>query len=93
MISWKTVAIGLGLMLAVLQCKLWIGQGSIAELVALGREIAQATATNSELRERNRRLEVEVAELKSGNDSVEEIAREELGLIRQDESFYVVIEH
>ena len=86
------MTIGLALMLAVLQLNLWIGQGSIAELVALGREIDRYTGTNAELRDRNRRLQVEVEELKSGHDSVEEAAREELGMIRQDESFYVVIE-
>ena len=93
MISWRHVSLTLALLLAVLQANLWIGQGSIAELVSLGREIAGFKASNAELLERNRRLEVEVTELKSGLDSVEEMAREELGMIRQDESFYVVVEH
>ena len=93
MISWTRISIGLALLLALLQFNLWIGQGSIAELVALDREIERHTAENADLRERNLRLQVEVAEFKSGLDSVEEMAREELGMIRQDESFYVVVEH
>ncbi len=93
MISWKTVSITLGALLAVLQADLWIGQGSIAEIVSLEREIAAYDAGNAELLERNRRLEVETAELKNGLDSVEEIAREELGMIREGETFYVVLEH
>jgi cell division protein FtsB len=89
---WKPVPIVLMLLLAVLQWRLWIGQGSIAELVSLGRQIEDHAHTNEHLRERNRRLEVEVAEFRSGFDSVEEMAREELGLVRSDETFYVVVE-
>jgi cell division protein FtsB len=89
---WKPVPIALTLLLAVLQWRLWIGQGSIAELVSLGRQIDDYSHANEQLRERNRRLEVEVAEFRSGFDSVEEMAREELGLIRRDETFYVVVE-
>ena len=91
MISWNWVCAGLGLLLLVLQAMLWTGQGRVAEVVALTRQIAAFAGANEELRERNRRLEVEVAELKNGLDSVEEMAREELGLVRQGETFYVLI--
>ncbi|HQY71515.1 MAG TPA: septum formation initiator family protein [Pseudomonadales bacterium] len=91
MISWNWVCAGLGLLLLVLQVMLWTGQGSVAEVVALQRQIRSFASANEELRERNRRLEVEVAELKNGLDSVEEMAREELGLVRQGETFYVLI--
>ena len=91
MISWNWVCAGLGLLLLVLQAMLWTGQGSVAEVVALKRQIAAFAGANEELRERNRRLEVEVAELKNGLDSVEEMAREALGLERQGETFYVLI--
>jgi cell division protein FtsB len=93
MLTWRRITLLLALLLAVLQANLWIGQGSIAELVALEREIDVHEAANAELRDRNRRLEVEVAELKKGLDSVEEMAREELGMIRADETFYVVLDH
>ena len=91
MISWKWVCAGLGLLLFVLQVMLWTGQGSVAEVVALERQIGTFAVANEELRERNRRLEVEVAELKNGLDSVEEMAREELGMVRHGETFYVLI--
>ena len=91
MISWNWVCAGLGVLLLVLQVMLWTGQGSVAEVVALERQIRTFASANEELRERNRRLEVEVAELKNGLDSVEEMAREELGLVRQGETFYVLI--
>ena len=91
MISWKWIAISLAVLLTALQANLWIGQGSIAEVVALERQLGSMSATNEELRARNERLEVEVAEFKNGLDSVEEMAREELGMVRQGETFYVVV--
>mgnify|MGYP003378529666 CR=1 FL=1 len=64
-----------------------------AEVVALERQLGSMSATNEELRARNERLEVEVAEFRNGLDSVEEMAREELGMVRQGETFYVVVKH
>lgn len=93
MISWKWIALSLAVLLTVLQASLWIGQGSIAEVVALERQLGSMSATNEELRARNRRLEVEVAEFRNRLDSVEEMAREELGMVRQGETFYVVVKH
>ena len=93
MISWKWIALSLAVLLTALQANLWIGQGSIAEVVALERQLGSMSATNEELRARNERLEVEVAEFKNGLDSVEEMAREELGMVRQGETFYVVVKH
>ena len=91
MISWKWIALSLTVLLTALQASLWIGQGSIAEVVALERQLGSMSATNEDLRARNERLEVEVAEFRNGLDSVEEMAREELGLVRQGETFYVVV--
>ena len=48
MIRWKPVLIALVLLFAVLQGRLWIGQGSIAELVSLGRQIEDYAHGNSE---------------------------------------------
>ena len=71
MISWKWVCAGLGLLLLALQAMLWTGQGSIAEVVALKRQIATFAGGNEQLRERNPRREAAVAELKNGLASVE----------------------
>lgn len=91
MLPWKVIGSGLALLLAALQANLWFGQGSIAELVSLGRQLERLEVGNQRLRDRNDRLAVEVSELKSGLDSVEEMAREELGMVRQDETFFVVV--
>jgi cell division protein FtsB len=91
-LSWKWVSLGLGAMLLWLQAALWIGQGSIAEIVALQRKLDAQLKSNAELAERNSRLDVEVAEFRDKLDSVDEMAREELGMVKDDETYYVVIE-
>ena len=87
---WKCLSLSLAVLVVALQLRLWLGQGSIMELVALKQQLAQFRETNAELRERNERLVVEVEEFRSGLDSVEEMAREELGMIRRGETFYVI---
>ena len=89
----KSISLGLAALLVVLQAQLWIGQGSLAELVSLKHQVEAFKKTNAELNSRNRLLEVEVAEFKDGLDSAEEMAREELGMIGSDETFYVVVAH
>lgn len=91
MIRWKWICAVLAVLLLALQARLWIGQGSVAEVVALQRQIDAYRGSNTTLRERNQRLEVEVQEFKSGLDSVEEMAREELGMVREGETFYLLV--
>ena len=44
------------------------------------------------MEERNQVLAAEVQDLKSGLDAIEERARSELGMIKQDETFIQIIE-
>ena len=76
------------LILVFLQYRLWIAEGSLAEQKRLERQVVEQTAVNQQLRERNAVLEREVLELQSGNEGVEQRAREELGLVREGETFY-----
>ncbi len=82
----------LGFLLLALQLQLWIGDGSLAEVFALQREIKAQQHENGELRERNLALAAEVKDLKTALDAVEERARLELGMIREGEVFYRVVE-
>ena len=80
------------LTLVVLQYRLWVGEGSLAEVHALKEEISQQKAELEKLRQRNDALQAEVDDLKQGLEAVEERARSELGMIREGEVFYQVIE-
>jgi cell division protein FtsB len=79
-------------LLGWLQYRLWVGEGSIAEVVALRDEIAAQEAELERLTARNRKLQAEVEDLRTGEDALEERARSELGMIREGEIFLQVIE-
>jgi cell division protein FtsB len=79
---------GLLLILVVLQYRLWIAEGSLAERHRLERQIEEQVRINSQLQGRNAALEREVLDLQSGNKGLEQRAREQLGLIRPGETFY-----
>jgi len=89
-LRWLLVAL-LSILL-YLQYRLWIAEGSLAEQQRLELQVVEQTAINTELRERNAVLEREVLELQSGNGGVEQRAREQLGLVREGETFYQVVE-
>lgn len=75
-------------LLGVLQYRLWIAEGSLAEKHRLQREVETQQAINRELKARNAVLEREVLDLQTGNEGLEQRAREQLGLVRKGEMFY-----
>ena len=75
-----------------LQYRLWIGEGSYADIDRLDAEVEMQTLENAELLERNASLQNEVQELQEGIDAIEEHARNELGLIREGETFFLIVE-
>ena len=76
------------LLLLVLQYRLWFGDGSAQQFLALRDEARETHAELLKLRSRNQALEAEVADLKSGLEAIEERARTELGMIDENETFY-----
>ena len=80
------------ILLVALQFRLWTGPGSFAEISRLKNQIEQQAAENASLSERNDKLYREVNDLKSGLDAVEEMARNDLGMIKKGEIFYLIVE-
>jgi len=76
----------------LLQVRLWVGEGSFAQVWSLRDAIAEQRAENATLAARNERLYAEVRNLRSEQGAIEERARMNLGLIRQDETFDLVVE-
>jgi len=76
----------------VLQYRLWLGEGGLAERNRLQRQIEEQVRINEDLRSRNAVLEREVLELQTGNKGLEQRAREELGLVREGETYYQLLE-
>lgn len=79
------------LLLAALQYRLWFGQLSITDYLRQQEEIATQQASNQELIKRNRMLLADVNDLRQGLEAIEERARNELGLIAEDEVFFRII--
>jgi cell division protein FtsB len=75
-------------LLGGLQYWLWMGSGSLAQATELRQQIADQEAENKRLEERNRVLDAEVSELKKGMETVEERARQELGMVKDGETLY-----
>ena len=75
-----------------LQSPLWFGKGGWLKVRELDGQLEQQREINARLRTRNAALDAEVRDLKQGYDAIEERARAELGMIRQDELFFQVVD-
>ncbi|MCG2633899.1 MAG: cell division protein FtsB [Gammaproteobacteria bacterium] len=84
----RLVTIILVLLLLGLQYRLLVGDGSLLELWELKRATAEQQRVNERLASRNAELSAEVLDLKGGLAAVEERARTELGMIKQEETFF-----
>jgi cell division protein FtsB len=58
----------------------------------LQQMINSQSEENQRLKLRNQQLEREIEELKSGTESIEEKARTDLGMIKEGEEFYLIVE-
>ncbi len=87
----KWVVLVLLVLLGFLQYRLWIGEGSLAQVAELKRNIEQQQRENNHLHARNQALAAEIDALKSGS-SVEDRARRDMGMIRKDETFVLIID-
>ncbi len=88
----KWIAAVFFILLLALQYNLWVGQGSLAEVSRLNQAIETQAAANAKQREQNDALDAEVKDLKKGVEAIEERARSELGMIKQDETFFQIID-
>lgn len=76
------------LILALLQMRLFFGDGSIPEMLALEEQVKLKQEEVDKLKERNLTLDAEVKDLKHQLDALEERARTDLGMVQKNETFY-----
>ena len=76
----------------LLQYPLWLGKGGWLRAWELERQVALQTSANDGLKRRNAGLEAEVKDLKNGLDAIEERARFELGMVKDNEVFFQVLD-
>jgi cell division protein FtsB len=92
--DWRLKLI-IGLLLVVfvaLQYRLWVGEGSLAEVSGLKKQLAEQQAELGKLKARNQVLREEIDALKQGLAAVEARAREELGMIKEGETYYQIVD-
>ena len=89
----KSLAILLLALIALLQYPLWLGKASWGKVWQTEQEVITARENNKTLQERNDKLEAEVNDLKQGFEAVEERARSDLGMIKQNEILFQIIKN
>lgn len=92
--DWRLRLVFAGLLLALiaLQYRLWVGDGSLAEVSVLKRQLAEQEAEMQRLKDRNATLRAEVEDLRKGQEAIEARARSELGMVREGETFFQLVE-
>tara|TARA_R110002073_G_scaffold189936_6_gene348788 strand:- start:25 stop:387 length:363 start_codon:yes stop_codon:yes gene_type:complete len=87
----KLLAIILFLLIVLSQYPLWQGKGSWLKVWEVDQAVMAEHQYNLKRQNRNMILEAEVKDLKQGTDAIEERARSELGMIKQDEILFQIV--
>jgi cell division protein FtsB len=74
-------------LLMVVQAQLWIGRGSVPQVSRMQEDLATQLRHNAEAQQRNDQIASEVRDLREGQAMVEELARQELGMVKPNEIF------
>jgi cell division protein FtsB len=76
----------------IIQFDIWVKDDGLNRVKELQEMIDSQREENQRLKLRNQQLEREIEELKSGTESIEEKARTDLGMIKEGEEFYLIVE-
>ena len=75
-----------------LQYKLWFDDGNIYQIMKLRENYKAQHALYKDMLKVNKKLSNQVVAYKQEGDVLEEKARSELGLVKEDEVYYQIIE-
>lgn len=87
----RLITTGLIIFLLLLQYRLWFGKNSVPDYLSLQSEVVRQQLDNEKLKQRNKLLYADTDDLKLGVEAIEERARNELGMIKEDETFFRII--
>ena len=88
----KIFLLVIAVLIGLLQYRLWYGNGGIKEIKAYQQELVELNKQVIEKKERNDALYAEVEDLRKGKEAIEERARNELGMMKEGETFFQVLE-
>ncbi len=80
-------------LLLVLHAQLWFGRGSVPQVSQMKQELTALDLANREARQRNQQIANEVNDLQEGLDMVEELARQDLGMVKPNEIFVQIAQN
>lgn len=81
-LTWILLAL-----LLILQSQLWIGRGSIPDVMRQQQQLALQRQENLQAQLANQRLLAELRDLREGKEMIEERARREVGMVKSNEIF------
>ena len=87
----KTLLAILVVAIILLPLKMWVGEGGYRDVQRLAERVEEQARENDVLAQRNRELQAEVDDLRQGLQAIEERARSELGMVKENEEFYQVV--
>jgi cell division protein FtsB len=88
----RLIFLSLAALLLLIQYPLWLGKGGWLRVWDLDQQVEATRKKNDELKARNAKLNSEVQDLKEGTGAVEERARYELGMIKENEIFIQILD-
>jgi cell division protein FtsB len=77
-------------LLIVLHAQLWTGRGSVSQVASMKQALVELERSNQAARLRNDQVANEVRDLREGLGMIEELARQDLGMVRPNEIFVQV---
>ncbi len=87
----KALLFIVAILLILLLAGQWVGSGSYPDRWRMEQEISAQEKSNKEQKDKNRKIQAELDDVKSGSDAIEERARSELGMTKKGETFYEVV--
>ena len=80
------------LLLLIMQVNIWLTKEGYSRIVEIKGLMQDQQQENDEMSSRNSQLKEEIKDLKDGYAAIEEKARENIGMIKEGEEFYLITE-
>jgi len=88
----KFIALLLVLFLVMMQVNIWLTKDGYSRVAEIKELIQDQQKENNAMVSRNSQLKEEIKDLKDGYSAIEEKAREDIGMIKEGEEFYLLTE-
>ena len=75
-----------------MQVNIWLTKDGYSRIVEIKRLMQDQQQENDDMASRNSQLKEEIKDLKDGYAAIEEKARENIGMVKEGEEFYLITE-